>query len=169
MFILDTWSLTLDIWHRYLTCYHLTPDAWYLTLDDWHAITYLTCFHMVLVHLIWCYDTWLDYYYTWHLISATGTWYVILDIWHLIYDTWHLTCFHMVLVHLTWYCDTWLDTIVLDACITLHIHDYHFYGDLAWILYCYQIFGTPVLLNLCIPEPLKRVTPDIILLILYSC
>ena len=107
--ILDTWSLTLDIWHRYLTCYHLTPvpDTWYMTLDNWRAITYLTCFHMVLVHLTWC-------------------------------------------------CDTWRVLLLLTPVLLCNIHDYHFYGDFAWLLYCYQIFGTPKLLCSCILEPLKK-------------
>ena len=120
LFILDTWFLTLVIWHWYLTCYHLTldpwhpiPDTWYMILDNWYAITHLIYFHMALVHLTWCCDTWLGYYYT---------------------------------------------------CIIFSVHDYHFYGDLAWLLYYYQTFGTPeflcswtpVLLNSCILEPLKK-------------
>ena len=91
--IRNTWYLTLNIWRRYLTCYHLTSDTWYMTLGIWHAIT-------------------------------------------------HLTCFYMVLVHLTWYCDTWLVTVIPGTCIILHINDHHFYGDLAWLLYCDQTFGT---------------------------
>ena len=131
--VLDMLYLTPDTWHLISdtgTC-HVILDTWYLklvldmlylTLDIWHQ--YVTC-------------------YTWHLISDTSTWHVIT--WHLILDTWymtldgwhaitHLTCFHMVLVYLTWYCDTWLDTITPDTCITWHIHDNHFYGDLAWLL-----------------------------------
>ena len=114
LLLLNTRYLTHDIWHRYLTCHHLTIDTW---LDDWHAITHLTYFHMVLVHLTLC-------------------------------------------------CNTWLDTITPDTCITLHIHDYHFYGDLAWLLYCYQ---TLVLLNSCALELLYTWTPEKgRLLILYS-
>ena len=88
-------NVTKSCW----STWHLTPDTWYMTLDNWHVITYLICFHMVLVHLTWC-------------------------------------------------CDTWLDTITPDICITLHIHDYYFYGDLSWLLYCYQTFGTLELLIL---------------------
>jgi len=104
-----------------------------MTLDIWHQ--YLIC----------C---------TWHLIP--DTWYMTLDDWHAIT---YLTCFHMELAHLTWYCDTWLDTSTPDTCITLHIHDYHFYGDLAWLLYCYQTSGTPELLCSCAPELLYSWTP----------
>jgi len=156
----DTWYLTFDIWHQH---WYVILDIWSLVLDIWHR------------HLI-C--------YTWHLIS--GTWYLIPvfdmlhltpDTWHLIHNTWqltcyHLTCFHMVLAHLTWYCDTWLDTIIPDTCIILHIHYYHFYGDLAWLLYCYQASGTPELLcswTTLFLNPWNMKTPDIILLILYSC
>ena len=76
--ILDIWYLTpvlamlyltLDIWHRYLSCYtwhliydtgacHAILDISYMTLDIWPR--YLPC-------------------YTWHLISDTSTWHVILD------------------------------------------------------------------------------------------
>jgi len=103
---------------------------------------------------------------SWHLISDTGTWHVIT--WHLIPDTWymildnwyaitHLIYFHMALVHLTWCCDTWLGYYY--TCIIFSIHDYHFYGDLAWLLYCNQTFGTPELLCSWTPvylNPLKR-------------
>jgi len=154
--ILNTWSLTLESWHRHLTCYtgHLISDTWYLTpvLDMLYLIP----------------DPW-------YLISDTGTWHVIT--WHLIPDTWYMTlgnwhvityliCFHMVLAHLTWYCDTWLGYYY--TCIILHIHDYHFYGDLHDYYIVTRHF---VLLNSCAPEllytwtPWKRETPDTI----YSC
>ena len=99
----------------------------HLTHDIWHQ--YLPC-------------------YTWHLIYDTDTCHVILDTWYLtpIYDTWQLTCYHLVLAQLTWYCDTWLVTAILGTCITWHIHDYHCYRDLAWLIYCYQTSGTPLLL-----------------------
>ena len=129
----------------------------------------------------------------WHVIFDTGTWHVILDtwsttldIWHryLICHTWHLILtpdiWHMLILMLshgtstlTWYCDTWPDTITPDTCIIWHIHDYHFYGDLAWLLYCYQIFGTPELLCSWTPVYLNHwnretpdITPDIILLLI---
>jgi len=109
MLLLDTWYQTLDIWHRYLTCYHLTPDTWYLIYDTWQL-----------------------------------TWY------HLILDI----CYHLILIHLTWCCDTWLDIITPDTCITLHIQDYHYYGDLDMIIILLSDIWyswTLVLLNSCIP------------------
>jgi len=137
MLTLDTWYLTLDIWHQYLTCYHLTPDTWHLISDTgiWHVDTW---------HLI------LD---TWYLIPVLDMLSLDTNTWHLIYDTWQLTCYHLiidicyhlVLAYLTWNCDIWLNTIIPGTCITLHIHDYHFYGDLAWLLYCYQTSSTPEL------------------------
>ena len=139
--ILDTWYrtpvldllyLTLDIWHRYLICYYLTPDR--LILDTWYLAPVLD-------------------------MLLPDTWYITLDNWHAIT---YWTCFHMVLVHLTGYCDTWMDTITPDTCITLRIHDYHFYGNMARLLYCYHAFGTPELLYSWTPE-IGR------LLILYSC
>jgi len=123
--------------------------------DSYWYISYLTqiCIYRYLPCLL--FDIWYWYLpcYTYYLISDTGTcharlitWYptpvhsilyLALDIWHRYLscytDTWYnniwyLTCYHPVLVHLTWYCDT---------CIILHIHDYYFYRDLAWLLYCY--------------------------------
>jgi len=185
--ILGTWSKTFDIWHRYLTCYHLTPDTWHwisdtgtdmftldtwsLTLDIWHRHWYvildtwyltLNIWHQYLTCYYFTHDIW-HRYLTWHLISNTDTWHVIT--WHPIPDTWYiydtcqLTCYHLLdmcyyllLTHLTWYCDTWLDSITPDTCIMLHIHDYHLTGTLAWLLYCYQTSGAPELLNSCTPE-----------------
>ena len=108
--------------------------------------------------------TWPWHIYTWYL--ACYTWHLIPDTWY--NNTWQLTCYHSLDMlspgtsTLDRYCDTWLVTVIPGTCIILHIHDYYFYGDFAWLLYCYQIFGTPellyswtpVLLNSCIPEPL---------------
>ena len=70
MLSLDTWYLTLDIWHWYLTCY-----TWHLIYDTWQLTCYhLTCFHMVLVYLTWCCDSWPDYYYIWHLLYFAYSW-----------------------------------------------------------------------------------------------
>jgi len=89
-----------------------------------------------------------DLLITWHLMPGTDTWHLLSDTWrltcyHLILDI----CYHLVLIHLTWCCDTWLEIITLDTCITLSIHEYRLYGDLTWLLYCYQTSGTPVFLN----------------------
>ena len=132
MYMLDPWYFTLDIWHWYLSCY-----TWHLILDTWYLTPVLD-------------------------MLSLDTWYLTSDIWHLTIDMLSLTWLMLspgTSTHLTWYCDTWLDTITPDTCITWHIHDYHFYGNLAWLLYCYQTSGTPellyswtpVLLNSCIP------------------
>jgi len=122
--------------------------------------------------------TWHWYVYTWQLIP--DTWYLtpVLDMlslntWYLTPNIWYLTIdmLSLGMKHLTWCCDTWLDTITPDTCIIFPIHDYHFYGDLAWLLYCYQTSGTPELLRswpLVFLNSCNRETPDIILLILYS-
>jgi len=152
--ILAMLYLTLDIWHQYLPCYiwHLISDTstCHAILDTWYLTPVLAMLYLTL-------DIWHRYLpcYTWPLISDSGTWHAIT----------HLTCYHLVLVHLTWYCDTWLVTVIRGTCIILHIHDYHFYGDLAWLLYCYQTSDTLEFLyswtlyswtplNSCIPEPL---------------
>jgi len=96
MYIFDTWFLTLYIWHRYLTCYYLTPDTWDLIsdTDTWHVITWhltidilsLDTWHMlspgndtfdlILWHLT-------GYYYTWHLYYITFSWLSLLrGLWH---------------------------------------------------------------------------------------
>ena len=118
---------------------------------------------------------------TWHLIS--DTWYLILvldmlslNTWHLISDTWRLTCSHLIhgmlslgTIHLTWCCDTSLDNIILDTvlhCIFMIITFTGTWHD------CYTATRHLVLMNSCTPvflNPLNRETPDIILLILYSC
>jgi len=151
--VLAMLDLSLNIWRRYLSWLSLDINT-----GTCHAILVIWYLIPVLVTLYLLFDIWYRYLpcYTYRLLP--DTWYN---------NTWHLTCYHLVLVHLTWYCGT---------CIILHIHDYYFYRNLAWLLYCYQIFGTPellyswspVLLNSCIPEPLKKgdswyYTPDIIL------
>ena len=129
-----------------VTChaYHLISDT-----GTCHAFHLISIPVFVMLHLLL--DIWYRYLpcYTYRLLP--NTWYN---------NIWHLTCYHPVLVHLTWYYGT---------CIILHIHDYYFYGDLAWLLYCYQIFGTLELLNSWAPvllNPWKKVTPNIILLLI---
>ena len=104
-------------------------------------------------------------------MSDTGIWHVIT--WHLILtpNIWHLTIDMLSLgtIHLTWCCDTWLNTITPDTYIILPIHDYHFYGNLAWLLYYYQTFGAPELLcswTPVFPNPCNRETPDTILMLI---
>jgi len=138
---------------------YLTLDMLYLIYDLWHRHSVFTpaldMLYLIPVpqHLIFRHQ---------YLI------YVILDTcsWHPVYDM--LSCGTSTL---TWQRDPWLDTITPDTWIIWYIHDYHFYGDLAWLLYYYQ---TLVLLNSCTPELLYTWTPEIgrlltLLLILYSC
>ena len=103
--ILDTWCLTLDIWHRYLTYYYLTPDPWHSISDTgtWHVIT-------------------------WHMTPDIMT----LTIDMLSLDTWHMLSpgtdtFDLMLWHLTGYYYTW-------HLYSIDIHDYHCYGDLDMII-----------------------------------
>ena len=135
--IFDTWYrtsiLAMLIWYMIpdTGTYHAIFNPWYWTPAL--AMLYLT------------YDTWHRHLpcYIWHMISDTGTWHMLspgpstldLILWPLTryYYTWHL-------YYRAYY-------------------DYHFYGDLAWLLYCYQTSVTPellyswtlVLLNFCIP------------------
>jgi len=135
--------LTLDIWHRHLTCYtwhlisdtdtgyvilntwYLTPvlDMLYLTLNIWHL--HLTC-------------------YTWHLISDTGTWHVILDTWYmtpildmLSLDTWYLTAdiWHLTvdMLSLTWHMLS-PGTITLNL-ILRHLTGYYYTWHLYYMAY----------------------------------
>ena len=61
--VLAMLHLSLDIWHQYLPCYtrHLISDTgtYHAILDGWHAITHLTCYHLVPIHLTRYCDTWL--------------------------------------------------------------------------------------------------------------
>jgi len=134
--------LTRDIWHRHSV---FTPVLGIYTGTQ-YLHRHLACYTW---YVIYDSGTW---YLHWHSIYRPGTWYVILDTctWHTVYDM--LSCGTNTL---TWHRDSWPDTTTPDTCIIWHIHDYHFYGDLAWLLYYYRIFGTPELLYSCILEPLK--------------
>ena len=120
------------------TC-HARCDMWLLILIL--SMLYLTC------------DTRPRYLscYTYHLTLDTHTWYVVLDScsWHTVYAI--LSCG----------INTWTSWLLTEHyhpwCLTIwHIHDYHCYGDMTWLLYYYyQIFGTPELLYSCILDPLK--------------
>ena len=129
--------------------------------------------------------TWHWYFYTWHLIPGTwyltpvldmlslNTWYMTPNIWHLIID----------MLSLTWYPFTWYSTLDL---MLWHLTGYYYTWHMYYIAYSWlSLFRgldmiiillpdlwyswTPVLLNSYISEPLKRETPDIMLMILYSC
>ena len=131
-----------------LPCY---VTGWYLIFD----IVTLTD---ILVTWPWyiCTGTCHAILITWYLTPVLAMLHLSLDIWHR-YLPWSLTCYHLVLVYLTWYCDTWLDIITPDTCISLHIHDYHFYGDLIITLSPDIWYSwTPILLNSCIPAPLEK-------------
>ena len=131
-----------DICHAVLDLWHLTP-----VLGIYTGTQYL---HRHLACYTWynIYDSGTRYLH-WHSIYRPGTWYVTCT-WHMVYDM--LSCGTNTW---TWHHDSWPDTTTPDACIIWQIHDYHFYGDLAWLLYYYQIFGTSELLYSCILEPLK--------------
>ena len=123
------------ICHVILITWYLTPVLVMLclSLDIWHR--YLPC-------------------YAYHLISNTDTCHAILDTWYLTPALNMLSpginSLDLILWHLTGY-------YTPDTCISLHIHDYHFYGDLIIILSQDIWYSwTPVLLNSCIPEPLKK-------------
>jgi len=127
-----------------------TPDTLYLIYNLWLR-------HSIFTLALGIYTG------TWYLIPVPRhlifrhrySIYVILDTWswHPVYDI--LSCGTSTL---TWHCDPWPDTTIPDTCIIWHIHDYHFYGDLTWLLYYYQTFGTPELLYTWTPEIGKLLT-----------
>ena len=66
-YILTCYYLTLDIWHRYLTCYtwHLIPDTWYLppvldilSLDTWYLTPDIWHLTIDMLLLTWLAFTW---------------------------------------------------------------------------------------------------------------
>ena len=140
---LDMLYLTHDIWQRYLTCY-----TWYLILDTWYLTSVLD-------------------------MSSLNTWY--LTPVNLVYNIWWLTCYHslnmlshgtstldLILWHLTGYYCTWRLYYFAYSWLSL-------LRGLAWLLYYYQIFGTPELLCSWTPvflNPYNRETPDILLLLI---
>jgi len=153
--ILATWYRTPVLAMLYLPTWYRTPvlAMLYLTHDTGHR--YLPC-------------------YIWHMISDTGTCHAIFDTWYrtsvlamlcLTLDIWHrfLTCYtcHLIYDTGTWHMlspsPSTLDLILwplIGYYYTWYLYyrayyDYHFYRDLAWLLYYYQTSGTPVLLNSC--------------------
>jgi len=89
LLLLDTWYLIHDIWHWYLTCYHLTPDTWDLIL--WHLMVDMlspgtSTLDLILWNLIRYYCTWHLYYFTYSwlsLLRGLGMIIILLpDIWY---------------------------------------------------------------------------------------
>ena len=136
--VVRVWNLTYTVF---------SETTWFFGIRTTLVYRTIFLYHLTWLHIQCCLLSPAD-------ITLMSWYHLTPDTWHLIYDTWQLTCYHLILdicyhlilTHLTWYCDTWLDTIISDTCITWHIQDYHFYGDLAWLLYCYQTSGTPELM-----------------------
>jgi len=163
--------LTYDTRHRYFPCYiwHMIPDTgtFHAIFDLWYLTPVLAMLY--LIYYLWhphtVFTPTLDMLYLIldprHLISDTGTCHAILITWYLtpVLAMLHLTLdilppgtntLGLILWYLTGYYYTGHRT-------SLHIHDSHFYGDLIIILLPDIWYSwTPVLLNSCIPEPLKR-------------
>ena len=143
-----TQYLPCYIWHRYLPCctWPVTSDTGtqYLhpVLGIYTGIEYLhrhlACYTCYIIydsstrylhqHSIYRPGTWLCH--TWHQTLIPGIWYAFMWYKYLDLTSWLLTGHY----HPRYLCIMW------------HIHDYHFYRDLTWLLYYYQIFGTPELL-----------------------
>ena len=163
--------LTHDTWYQYLTpvliMLYLTHDTWhqYLPCYIWHMIPYTGTCHTI-------FDTWyltpVLACYIWHMITDTGTFHAIFDTWYrtpvlamlyLTLDIWHryLTCYTCHLIYDT---GTWHmllpgpSTLDLILCLlTGYYYTWHlYYLAYSWLLYCYQIFGTPELLYSWTPE-----------------
>ena len=127
---------SLDIWHRYLPCLSLDIDTGtcHAILIIWYRHRYLPCYTYYLIStpvLVMLYLYLIS-------IPVHAMLYLLFDIWYryspcytyrLLPDTWYSNTWHS-----TWYCDTWLVTVIPGTCIILHIHDYYFYGNLAWLL-----------------------------------
>ena len=144
-------------------CFAITVTCLVLatvTFTTWYTAIFYTWYRTpVLAMLYLTYDTGHRYLpcYTWpwYMTLVLAMLYLTLDIWHryLPCHTWHM------------YITPVLNMLYLtpDTCITWHMHDYYFITSHLVLLYLLYSW-TLVLLN-----PWKRVTPDIILLILYSC
>ena len=126
-------------------CDRLIPDIW--CWDSHRHIGYLT---LTYIHLILDVVTLTDILVTW-------PWHVYTGTCHASIDTWHTA---------TWYQYTWPDIVTPDW-ILLHQTPYFFaYSWLSLLrgLDYYTVIRhlvllnscTPILLNSCIPEPLKK-------------
>jgi len=163
--------LTLDIWYQYLPCY-----IWYVIPDTGTCHVILATWYrtLILAMLYLTNDIWPRYLpcYTWPwymtpvlvmlyltLIYDTGTCHAILDTWYitlvlvmlyLTYDTWHryLTCYICHMIYNTWHLYyltySWL---LCDQTSGTPVSPVLLYSCISW---------TPVLLNSCTPEPLKK-------------
>ena len=71
-------SLNTDM----LTTWHLISDTWHLISNTWqltycHLIVSL-CYHLILIHLTWCCDTWLDTIISDTCITLPDSWLSLL-------------------------------------------------------------------------------------------
>jgi len=129
-----------DLWHRHLIYY-----IWYLIHGTWYLTPALDMLYLIPDPR--------------HLILDTGTWYTSYlsldpDPRYMTHANPYLICFHVVQVH-------WPDIVTLDRTLAPPIPVlYSIFMTITftgtWLLYCYQTFGTHVLLNSCIPEPLEK-------------
>ena len=112
------------------------------------------------------------------------TWYVIFDTWSTALDIRHryLIChtWHLILIPDIWHAFMWYKYIDLTSWpLTGHYHPWYMYymayswlsllrglGMIIILLPDIWYSWTPVLLNSCILEPLKKGTPDTILLLI---
>ena len=129
-----------DNCHAILDTWHLTPALGIYTSTQ-YLHRHLACYTWYMLYLT--HDIWYRYLpcYNWPMISDTGTCHAILD---------------------TWYITLVLDMLYLtpDTCITWHMHDYYIFTRHLVLLYLMYSWTTAFL------NPWKRVTPDIILLLI---
>ena len=131
--------LTRDIWHRhsvFTPVLSIYTDTWHVTLD----ILYMTLALGIYTDTLYI-DPVLDICHTWHLHLTHGIWYAFMWL-SCGTNTW------------TWHHDSWPDTTTPDTCVLYDIFMVITFTG-TWLLYYYQIFGTPKLLYSCILEPLK--------------
>ena len=144
--------LLFDIWYRYLSCYtyYLIIDTGtcHVRLITWYRHRYMSCYTYCLIS-----DTGTCHaiHITWYLTPVLAMLYLLFDIWHryLSCYTYYLICFHVVQVH-------WPDIVTLNTLPPLIPVLYGIFMTITftgtWLLYCYQIFGTPELLYSWTPE-----------------
>ena len=123
-------------------------STWLLAIrvKIWYCTRYLsgTC-HAILI--TWYQTPVLDICHTCHLILTPGIWHMLILTWYAFmwYKYIDLTLWPLTRHYHPWYRIIW------------YIHDYHFYGDLIIILLPDIWYSwSPVILNFCILEPLKK-------------